>query len=214
MPETVPVSDLQHGDRVGPLRTVHAPGHTAGHVAFAVEDDDGIVGSDADADANHHRGRVLTGDAVLRTVTPNVGGGDTRQDQPLVAYRDALASLAVVGDRALPGHGTAFDLDDRLVALREHHGDRAGFVHESLATLESDVEGGVTPWAVARDRFGDMDGYHVKFGAGEAFAHLQDLVALDLAARVGDDPLRYRVGDRAGDESDAAGVLDAAWTVA
>jgi glyoxylase-like metal-dependent hydrolase (beta-lactamase superfamily II) len=218
MPDAVPVSDLQHGDRVGPLRTVHTPGHTAGHVAFAVEADGdaggGIEGGDGDADAAHGRGRVLTGDAVLRTVTPNVGGGDTRQELPLAAYRDGLASLAAVGERALPGHGTAFDLHDRIAELREHHRDRAALVHESLVGLERDGGSGVTPWTVARDRFGDMDGYHVKFGAGEAFAHLQNLVALDLATRVADEPVRYRAARPVPDGDAVAGVLDAAWTVA
>ena len=204
MPDAFPVSELRDGDRVGALRVVHAPGHTAGHVGFAVADDPGSAGGG--------EGRVLTGDAVLRTVTPNVGGGDTRQEEPLSAYRDALTDLVAAGDRALPGHGTAFDLQDRVAELREHHRERATLVHDSLAALVGDVEGGVTPWRVARDRFGEMDGYHVKFGAGEAFAHLQDLVALDLAVRVTDDPLRYRVAESVHDDRDVAGALDAAWT--
>jgi glyoxylase-like metal-dependent hydrolase (beta-lactamase superfamily II) len=214
MPDAFPVSTVEHGDRVGPLRVVHAPGHTAGHVGFALDEDgggDGDRGGDDGGDDGERR-RVLTGDAVLRTVTPNVGGGDTRQDAPLTAYRDALAALSAAGERALPGHGTAFDLQGRLAELRGHHRERAALVHDSLAALDDEREGGVPPWAVARDRFGDMDGYHVKFGAGEAFAHLQDLVALDLATRVADDPLRYRVVDSVDD--DVASVLDAAWAVA
>lgn len=204
MPDAFPVSTFEHEDRVGPLRAIHAPGHTAGHVGFALDEDGG--GDDGE------RGRVLTGDAILRTVTPNVGGGDTRQDEPLAAYRDALAALGSAGGRALPGHGTAFALGERIAELRAHHRDRAALVQESLAALDDERDGGVTPWSVARDRFGDMDGYHVKFGAGEAFAHLQDLVALDVATRVGDDPLRYRVVDSV--DEDVASVLDAAWTVA
>ena len=206
MPDEFPVAERRDGDRVGSLRVVHAPGHTAGHVAFAVEGDD--RGDDGE------RGRVLTGDAVLRTVTPNVGGGDSRQEAPLAAYRDALTDLSAAGDRALPGHGTAFDLHDRVAEVREHHRERAALVHDSLAGLVGDGEGGATPWAVARDRFGEMDGYHVKFGAGEAFAHLQDLVALELAVRTDDDPLRYRVADSVSADGDVGGVLDAAWTVA
>ena len=221
MPDAFPVSTFEHDDRVGPLRVVHAPGHTAGHVGFALDDDSGggaggggAGGGGAAGDGGGERRRVLTGDAVLRTVTPNVGGGDTRQETPLGAYRDALAALSAAGERALPGHGTAFDLAARIAALRAHHRERAALVRDSLVALEDEREGGVTPWAVARDRFGDMDGYHVKFGAGEAFAHLQDLVALDLATRVADDPLRYRVADAVDDGGDVASVLDAAWSVA
>ncbi|WP_323676117.1 MBL fold metallo-hydrolase [Halorubellus sp. PRR65] len=205
MPDETAVDALAASDVVGPLSVVETPGHTAGHVAFALRDTAG--GGERTADA-----RVLVGDAVLRTVTPNVGGGDTRQSDPLADYRRALDELAGAGWRALPGHGTAFDLAPRLAELREHHRERAGLVLDSLADL-ADTEGGdrgVTPWAVARDRFGDMTGYHVKFGAGEAFAHLQDLVALDVVERVDDDPLRYRPVD-AFDAVPCERVLDDAW---
>jgi glyoxylase-like metal-dependent hydrolase (beta-lactamase superfamily II) len=203
MPDATAVSELAAGDAVGPLSVVETPGHTAGHVAFSLADatDDGRADS-----------RVLTGDAVLRTVTPNVGGGDTRQSHPLAAYRTALDALAGEGWRALPGHGSAFDLAPRLAELRAHHRERAGLVADSLAELDDvddsdDDDRGVAPWAVARDRFGDMTGYHVKFGAGEAFAHLQDLAELGVAERVADDPLRFR----ARDVVDATGRIDDAW---
>ena len=204
MPDSTPVYELSAGDAVGPLSVVETPGHTAGHVAFSLTA--GADGSAADS-------RVVVGDAVLRTVTPNVGGGDTRQETPLAAYRTALDRLAGEGWRALPGHGTAFDLAPRLAELRAHHRERAGLVADSLAELAiaaddtDDDDRGVTPWVVARDRFGDMTGYHVKFGAGEAFAHLQDLAALGVAERVADDPIRFRARDVA----DVSGRIDDAW---
>ncbi|WP_227132846.1 MBL fold metallo-hydrolase [Halorubellus salinus] len=202
IPDETPVNDLAAGDAVGPLAVVETPGHTAGHVAFSLHAGDG---SRADS-------RVLVGDAALRTVTPNVGGGDTRQETPLAAYRTTLDRLAGEGWRALPGHGTAFDLAPRLAELRAHHRERAALVADSLAALAADENDadGVTPWAVARDRFGDMTGYHVKFGAGEAFAHLQDLAALGYAERVADDPLRYRAVDE-GTELALDVALDDAW---
>jgi glyoxylase-like metal-dependent hydrolase (beta-lactamase superfamily II) len=218
MPDSTPVDALADGDRVGPLRAVETPGHTAGHLAFAVESPGD--GSDEHAAADD---RFVVGDALLRTVTPNVGGGDTRQNAPLAAYRDTLGALVANGDRALPGHGTAFALRPRVAELRDHHRERAGAVLESLRALaggsptgdpgESD---GVTPWQVARDRFGDMDGYHVKFGAGEAYAHLADLDALGLADRVDDAPLEYQPTvpasmNDAAQPGDPTRVLDTAW---
>ncbi|MFC6954336.1 MBL fold metallo-hydrolase [Halorubellus litoreus] len=204
LPDETPVEALAAGDAVGPLSVVETPGHTAGHVAFSL---------DAAVDGGRADSRVLVGDAVLRTVTPNVGGGDTRQTEPLADYRRALDRLAGAGWRALPGHGTAFDLAPRLAELRAHHRERAGLVADSLAELATagdDTAGdapGVTPWTVARDRFGDMSGYHVKFGAGEAFAHLQDLTDLGVAERVADDPLRFQARDVA----DVSGRIDDVW---
>lgn len=205
MPDSVPVQTLADGDRVGPLAARHAPGHTAGHVAFVA--DPAVVDPTGATDC------VLVGDALLRTVTPNVGGGDTRQQRPLAAYRDTLDVLDAFGDRALPGHGSGFDLAPRVAELRAHHRERAANVHDALATLDAARERGVTPWAVARERFGEMDGYHVKFGAGEAYAHLADLDALALATSVADDPLRYRLAADADDgrKERTAGVLDDAW---
>lgn len=207
IPETVPVSSLADGDRVGPLETVHAPGHTAGHAAFAVDD------------------RVLAGDALLRTVTPNVGGGDTRQTNPLSAYRRTLARLDDGFSEALPGHGTAFAVAPRVRELRAHHGERAERTLEVLGSLEDELGAtdsarnadgsGVTPWAVATTLFGEMAGYHVKFGAGEAFAHLVDLAGQGVVERVESNPLRFRLDHdegsalgAAGDDSPLAGLWD------
>ncbi|KYH25902.1 hypothetical protein HAPAU_25800 [Halalkalicoccus paucihalophilus] len=39
---------------------------------------------------------------------------------------------------------------------------------------------------------GEMRGIHAKFGAGEAAAHLNQLAALDVVERTGEDPLSYR----------------------
>ncbi|NHN43017.1 MBL fold metallo-hydrolase [Halorubellus sp. JP-L1] len=224
-PDEFPVTALAGGDRVGSLSVLATPGHTAGHAAFVV------VESDADGEraGNGDTGRAIVGDAALRTVTPNVGGGDTRLDDPLAAYRGTLDALAARADRALPGHGTAFDLDERVAEIRTHHRERAGNVRDALVALDGDAADdagddrssadGATPWAVAEACFGEMAGYHVKFGAGEAFAHLRDLTALDIAECVGSDPLRYAPANDGGDvgaddgDADAAARLDDAWYV-
>jgi len=207
MPDETAVEALADGDDVGPLVARHTPGHTAGHVAFAADP--------SWTDRTGAADPVVVGDALLRTVTPNVGGGDTRQERPLAAYRDALDTLEAAGARALPGHGRGFALAPRVAELRAHHRERAGKVRDALAVLDADREGGVTPWAVARERFGELDGYHVKFGAGEAYAHLADLESLGLADRVADDPLRYRHAAEQSapgtDDGAACDVLDDAW---
>ncbi len=168
VPDTVPVRELADGETVAGVEVRHTPGHTAGHAAFLVD----AVG--------------FVGDAVLRTCTPNVGGGDTRQDDPLTAYRRTLSRLDDRVDEARPGHGESFPLAPRVAELRAHHRERSGRALAALGTVEP-----ATPWALAEELFGEMDGYHVKFGAGEAFAHLEHLQSAGLVTRVDDDPLVY-----------------------
>lgn len=168
IPDTVAVDRLADGDVVAGLETMHTPGHTAGHAAYRLD------------------GRVFVGDAVLTTCTPNVGGGDTRQEDPLSAYLRTLGRLDAAGGRAHPGHGDPFALCDRVGTLVEHHRDRTDRAIEAL-------DGGraMTPWDVATALFGSMSGYHVKFGAGEAFAHLSFLATVDAAERVGTEPAQF-----------------------
>ncbi|MFC4407713.1 MBL fold metallo-hydrolase [Haloarchaeobius iranensis] len=192
VPDSVPVRELADGETVAGIEVLHTPGHTAGHAAFVLDD----VG--------------FVGDAVLRTCTPNVGGGDTRQDDPLTAYRRTLSRLEARVEVARPGHGGSFPLAPRAAELRAHHRERSGRALAALAAVEP-----ATPWALAERLFGEMAGYHVKFGAGEAYAHLEHLRSAGLVARVADDPLAYETAhDAAGDDPErladaAAGVWNA-----
>ncbi|WP_435361637.1 MBL fold metallo-hydrolase [Haloarchaeobius sp. DFWS5] len=175
VPDSTPVESLADGDTVAGVEVLHTPGHTAGHAAFVLDEDE----SEGDVAG-------FVGDAVLRTVTPNVGGGDTRQTAPLSAYRETLARLSERVDMAHPGHGTAFDVSERTAEIRAHHRERSVHTLDALSSL-AETDSGVTPWAVATDLFGEMADYHVKFGAGEAFAHLQHLTELGLAVLISDD---------------------------
>jgi glyoxylase-like metal-dependent hydrolase (beta-lactamase superfamily II) len=172
VPDSVPLRTLADGETVAGVEVLHTPGHTAGHAAFVVGDE------------------AFVGDAVLRTCTPNVGGGDTRQDDPLTAYRRTLSRLEARVEVARPGHGESFPLAPRVAELRAHHRERSGRALETLATVEP-----ATPWALAERLFGEMAGYHVKFGAGEAFAHLEHLRSAGLVVRVAEEPLVYELGD-------------------
>lgn len=187
VPDSVPVRELADGETVAGVEVIHTPGHTAGHAAF-VGDDVGFVG-----------------DAVLRTCTPNVGGGDTRQSDPLTAYRGTLARLDDRVETARPGHGESFPLAPRVAELRAHHRERSGRALDALASVEP-----ATPWELAEALFGEMVGYHVKFGAGEAFAHLEHLRHAGLVARVADDPLVYGTAADV-TESTATETGEAAW---
>ncbi|QCC60695.1 MBL fold metallo-hydrolase [Natrinema thermotolerans] len=193
MPDETPVERLADGDRVAGLEAIATPGHTLGHTAFAGD------------------GFVLVGDAVLPTTTPNVGGSDTRtlrptavnpvrcddpaagsaaiDHDPLAAFRRTLERLADRSERLLPGHGTAVE-SGRVAEILTHHRERSRRV---FAALER--RGTATPWDLAGDLFGDLAGIHVKFGAGEAAAHLRTLERQGRVDRLEGTPRRYRPVD-------------------
>ncbi|WP_096391545.1 MBL fold metallo-hydrolase [Halopenitus persicus] len=210
VPDETAVSDLQDGDVVAGLEVIETPGHTLGHVAFhdradASDDHRPDASDDHGTDADDHRedrypdrDALFVGDAVLATYTPNVGGGDTRLEDPLSTYRRTLDRLADRYDpestTAYPGHGTPLALDDRIEAIREHHRDRRGNVVDVLSARSPAP---ATPWEIAQDLFGELRGIHAKMGAGEAASHLEALVATGDAELVDDDPLRYAIGESA-----------------
>lgn len=169
LPDRTPVTTHSDGDVVAGVEVLHTPGHTAGHAAFAVED------------------ALFVGDAVLATYTPNVGGGDTRQRDPLHRYFTALDRLVARAQVALPGHGTPFSLEERVSEIRDHHADRQSRVLDAVEA----AEGPMSPWDVACDLFGEMRGVHAKFGAGEAAAHLARLVTAGDVTRYNGIHIKY-----------------------
>lgn len=194
MPDSVPVNRLAGGDRVAGLEVVPTPGHTLGHTAFAWAD------------------VLFVGDAILPTYTPNVGGSDTRTlaggatpatgastesgrrppvPDPLATFLETLERLEERPERLLPGHGTTID-PDRIDEIRAHHRSRSRRVLDALRRHRApDGRDGTTPWRLAVDLFGDLEGIHVKFGAGEVAAHCRRLERDGIVDRVDDDPVRY-----------------------
>ncbi|QLG47728.1 MBL fold metallo-hydrolase [Natrinema halophilum] len=187
IPDRTPVERLRDGETVAGLDVVATPGHTLGHTAFAGD------------------GFLLVGDAILPTTTPNVGGSDTRTLQPevsgspsvrggddrlidrdpLAAFRTTLNRLANRPERLLPGHGATVE-PARVSEILDHHRARSRRVFEALEARKQ-----ATPWDIACDLFGDLEGIHVKFGAGEAAAHLQALEREGRVERATNDPVRY-----------------------
>ncbi|GAA0511559.1 Glyoxylase, beta-lactamase superfamily II [Halorubrum aquaticum] len=176
LPDVYDVRELSDGDVVAGVEALATPGHTAGHAAFA------------------YRDTPFLGDLLLPTYTPNVGGSDTRTDDPLAAYLRSVDRVDDAFDRGEPGHGTTVDVTREAASVREHHRERARRVVDALPAA-----GAATPWTVAKQLFGEMAGIHAKFGAGEASAHLRRLEAIGAVERCGDDPVEYRTrpGDHA-----------------
>lgn len=168
LPDSTPVTAHEEGDTVAGGEILHAPGHTKGHLAIRFGD------------------ALFVGDAVLPTYTPNVGGSDTRAGNPLPEYLRTLHRLRRHDGDCYPGHGDALSLPERVETIRNHHRERAERVVERLGD-----RGEATPWEVAVDLFGGLRGIHVKFGAGEAAAHLRALTEQSVVARVDFEPDRY-----------------------
>ena len=174
LPDKYEVSSHEDGDVVAGLEFVHTTGHTLGHTSFAAH------------------GTLLLGDLLLPTYTPNVGGSDTRMDDPLAAYLSSVERVTARFSDGEPGHGTTMNIQSAVAEVRSHHRDRAEAAFYAIERLDRP-----TPWEVACELFGEMNGIHVKFGAGEAAAHLQRLAALDVVKRCGTEdqdanPVRYR----------------------
>ena len=186
MPDACPVRAVADGASVAGATAIHTPGHTAGHLALRIGD------------------ALFVGDAVLPTYTPNVGGSDTRLEPALETYLDALDRLvervdtgADAAPDAYPGHGATVDLPARARTIRTHHAERLRDAVDALPDPDDDgADPGRTPWAVARDLFGRMEGIHAKMGAGEAAAHLAFAADHGFAERVGEAPDRYARASR------------------
>lgn len=171
IPDEYPVEGLENGETVAGLEVVATPGHTLGHTSFVTDE------------------AVVVGDAVLPTYTPNVGGSDTRtrREDPLATFFDTLDRLETLAEshQLLPGHGTSVDAD-RIATIRAHHHDRSDRIYSAL-----EERGEATPWDLARDLFGDLEGIHAKFGAGETAAHLEALQREGRVERVEESPVAY-----------------------
>lgn len=173
--ESAEATGLKEGDRIpagdGELQVVHTPGHTMGSIC--------LLGGE----------HLFSGDHVLPEISPNIGGGDMRQDGLLRHYLQSLDRIVAEADpdvRVLPGHGDPFEsLHERCRELSVHHHER----------LESAVEilmkgGPQTVYEIARQLFGEIQDFHVVLGCAEAAAHLEYLVD---EGRVVREESRYRL---------------------
>ena len=153
---------------------IHTPGHTIDHLCLF----------------DPECGVFLSGDHVLPTITPHIGGVAEGPD-PLNDYFVSLRRVATLPQVAtvLPAHGHPFtDLSNRVEAIIEHHHDR--LVRLSDVSAELDRPGTVRDYMkfLFRERsWGSM-------AESETYAHLEHLRLLDQAtAEWVNDELEYQV---------------------
>jgi glyoxylase-like metal-dependent hydrolase (beta-lactamase superfamily II) len=151
---TIVVDDAQTvrmGDR--DWVAVFTPGHTHDHLCMWSPED----------------GVLLSGDHVLPTITPHIGGfigGD-----PLANYLanlDKVAALEGIG-KVLPAHGHPFDdLAGRCQAIKDHHASRLEQLTESASTVGW---AGATRWS--EELFAERS--RGPMADSETIAHLEHL---------------------------------------
>jgi glyoxylase-like metal-dependent hydrolase (beta-lactamase superfamily II) len=166
------VTELTDGDEItvgdSDLQTVYLPGHTDGLCGFLLE--------------RAGREILFSGDALLPTYTPNVGGADVRVSDPLETYVDTLVRIVEMDpDIVLPGHREPIeDPAGRAREILHHHYDRTRRVVETLRT-----DGPADAWTVSEHLFGSLEEIHILHGPGEAYAHLTHLESYDVVSRTG-----------------------------
>ncbi len=172
VPHPTRIELLRAGDEVKmggrSWRAIHAPGHADGQLIFY--------------DATNRL--LLSGDQVLRKITPNIGLWPSTEPDPLARYLASLQELAALDVRlALPGHGRLIDdWGGRIAELLAHHALR---LEQSVAAVGPE---GATALEVSRHLF-DYDRFsrhEVRFAIAEALAHLEYQVARGELAVVED----------------------------
>lgn len=151
------------------LRVIATPGHTADHLAFALEE----RGSE---EGGAEGGVVFTGDHVMGWSTSLV----SPPDGDMAAFMESLSRLAArSGDRwFLPGHGPAItDPAARLRALTQHRRGREAAILEALRGGPASAD------ALARQVYAELDPRLLPAAARNVLAHL-----LHLAERGAAEP--------------------------
>jgi glyoxylase-like metal-dependent hydrolase (beta-lactamase superfamily II) len=142
------------GMKVGPLKMLHVPGHTPGHVVILLDD------------------LMLSGDHILERISPHLAPERLTLHTGLTHYLDSLELLRPLADEVrlvLGGHEGAFEnLEariDEIRALYEQRLERTLELTRQPATLAQ----------VAAGLFNEPRGYHRLLALEEAGAYLEYL---------------------------------------
>ncbi len=144
---------------------MHTPGHTYDHLCLF--------------DPEH--GVVFTGDHVLPTITPHIGGL-TPSDDPLALFFESLRRVADMDDVtiALPAHGHPFaDLRGRAEHIIEHHEERLDIIRGATEDLPNGTVNDFMRVLFRERSWGEM-------AESETYAHLEHLRELGELARAAD----------------------------
>ena len=154
---------LAPGDDVDGWEVLHLPGHADGHLCLLRD------------------GVLIVGDALLATITPNVGLYPEARPDPLADYLDSLSRIVELAPQvAYAGHGeTIDDPPQRARDLVEHHRKR---LEHTRAALGNEPR---TAYEVSLELFPDpLSSVLRRFALAESRAHLEYLVLCGEATRI------------------------------
>ena len=157
---------VDEGDEVDGWRVVQLPGHADGHLCLLRD------------------GVLIAGDALLATISPNVGLYPESRPDPLGDYLVSLERIVELAPSiAFGGHGpTIDDPPVRARELIEHHEER-------LAVTSDAVDRPRTAYEVSLRLFPeDLAPVQRRFALAETLAHLEHLA---LRGRIHRDGSRY-----------------------
>jgi glyoxylase-like metal-dependent hydrolase (beta-lactamase superfamily II) len=169
---------LEDGGEVFGMKVHFVPGHSASDILLVNEDE----------------GYAFSGDHVLKSVNPSpllrvpLPGED--RGRALVELQQSFGfTRSLKLNRLYPGHGDPFDGHESIIAkLLQRHERRNKQIEELLQ------EDALTPFALARRLFPELDMIHMYLGISVAVAHCELLEELGRLASAHDDAgvLHYR----------------------
>ncbi len=157
---------LYEGSEVGGWKVLELPGHADGHLGFLRD------------------GALISGDHLLRRITPAVGLYPESRPDPLGDYLTSLERTIELAPRVVyPGHGEPIhDAATRARELIEHHRVR---LDETAAALSTKPQ---TAYEISLDLFGrELTPTQRRFAVAETLSHLERLVREGRATRSEDD---------------------------
>lgn len=134
-------------------------------------------------------GRLLSADAILNEITPNVGRWEDSDPDPLGRFLATLRRIAELRPSIVhPGHRRPIeDAAARAAEIAGHHADRLAIAEQALR------DGATSGRDVAEAIWGDRLGFHERrFAIVEAIAHVERLVCEGRAVETA--PFRYTAG--------------------
>ncbi len=146
---------------------LYTPGHTADHLCLY----------------SPELGLFFSGDHVLPTITPHIGGHSGASEDPLRRFVESLNEVARLEGvkRVLPAHGHPFqDLRKRTEAIKQHHDERLESVKQIGARL-----GPASVMAFSRELFPERS--WGMMAESETYAHLEHLRLAREAERYRED---------------------------
>jgi len=152
------------------IDAVHTPGHTPGHYVYADRAD----------------GLLFAGDHVLPTITPSIGFVVPPEPDPLGHFMASLTKVRGLPDlRILPAHGpvapSSHTRVDELLVHHEHRLEQCVASLRSRGTTTAVVVAGDLGWTRHERSYAELDLFNKGMAAMETKAHLDLLVARDLA---------------------------------